>query len=407
MVFDYTFLTESGEKTAGVIDSSSKEAAILELQKRGLIVVSIEEKKNLLGITVGASKSFDLFAPKIKNKDVVVFSRQISTLFEAGVSALKAFRLLADENDNKSLQRVLTNVSDNIQSGVSLSAALTKEKEVFSPFYVSMVKAGEESGKLNESFLFLADHLDREYELNQKTKKALTYPAFVVGTFIVIMSVMFVFVIPKMSALFADSGTKLPLVTRIILGISNFLLHYGLYILPLVIGIVVFFIRFSKTPEGKLMLDTWKTKIPVFKNLYQKIFLARFSDNMNTMLSSGVTIIRSIEITADVVDNEVYRNLLLRSIEKVKNGTALSKALYDEPDIPNILVQMVHIGEETGELGYILKNLSNFYKREVDNAVDSVIGLIEPAMIVGLGLGVGILVSAVLLPMYSLSEAIS
>ena len=356
---------------------------------------------------MNSRKNLDFFAPKIKNKDIVVFSRQISTLFEAGVSALKAFRLLADENDNPTLQAKLTSVSDNIQSGISLSEALGREKEIFSQFYVSMVKAGEESGKLNESFLFLADHLDREYELNQKTKKALTYPAFVVSTFIVIMIAMFVFVIPKMASLFADQGTTLPLVTRIILGASNFFVAYGLYILPVVVGLGVFFSRYTKTPEGKLMVDTLKTKVPVFKNLTQKVFLARFSDNMNTMLSSGVTIIRAIEITADVVDNEVYKALLLRAIEKVKTGTALSKALYDEPEIPNILVQMVHIGEETGELGFILKNLSNFYKREVDNAVDAVIGLIEPAMIVGLGLGVGVLVSAVLLPMYSLSSAIN
>jgi type IV pilus assembly protein PilC len=407
MVFDYIFLTDTGEKANGVIDAASKEIAILELQKRGLIIVNIAEKQNVLGITVGSKKKLDLFAPKIKNKDIVVFSRQISTLFEAGVSALKAFRLLADENDNATLQAKLTSISDDIQSGISLSEALSREKELFSPFYVSMVKAGEESGKLNESFLFLADHLDREYELNQKTKKALTYPTFVISTFIVIMVAMFVFVIPKMASLFADQGSTLPLVTRIILGASNFFVNNGLYILPFVVGGFVFFNRYKKTPEGKLMLDTLQTKVPVFRNLTQKIFLARFSDNMNTMLSSGVTIIRSIEITADVVDNDVYKNLLLRALDKVKTGTALSKALYEEPEIPNILVQMVHIGEETGELGFILKNLSNFYKREVDNAVDAVIGLIEPAMIVGLGLGVGVLVSAVLLPMYSLSSAIN
>jgi type II secretory pathway component PulF len=342
MVFDYIFLTDTGEKANGVIDAASKEIAILELQKRGLIIVNIAEKQNVLGITVGSKKKLDLFAPKIKNKDIVVFSRQISTLFEAGVSALKAFRLLADENDNATLQAKLTSISDDIQSGISLSEALSREKELFSPFYVSMVKAGEESGKLNESFLFLADHLDREYELNQKTKKALTYPTFVISTFIVIMVAMFVFVIPKMASLFADQGSTLPLVTRIILGASNFFVNNGLYILPFVVGGFVFFNRYKKTPEGKLMLDTLQTKVPVFRNLTQKIFLARFSDNMNTMLSSGVTIIRSIEITADVVDNDVYKNLLLRALDKVKTGTALSKALYEEPEIPNILVQMVH-----------------------------------------------------------------
>jgi type IV pilus assembly protein PilC len=200
MVFDYIFLTDTGEKANGVIDAASKEIAILELQKRGLIIVNIAEKQNVLGITVGSKKKLDLFAPKIKNKDIVVFSRQISTLFEAGVSALKAFRLLADENDNATLQAKLTSISDDIQSGISLSEALSREKELFSPFYVSMVKAGEESGKLNDTFNYLADYLDRTYALVSKAKGALIYPAFVIGTFITVMILMFTTVIPKISA---------------------------------------------------------------------------------------------------------------------------------------------------------------------------------------------------------------
>ena len=167
------------------------------------------------------------------------------------------------------------------------------------------------------------------------------------------------------------------------------------------------FYRWIQTEEGRRKMDEIKTKTPVFKKLYQRIFLTRLADNMNTMLSSGVPIVRSIDITSAVVDNVVYKDLLKRVSAKVQSGVAFSKALYEEPLVPNILVQMVRIGEETGELGYILKNLATFYKRELDTAIDNVIGLIEPAMIVGLGLGVGVLVSSVLLPMYSLSASIS
>ncbi len=404
MLFIYKCLNQQGAVSEGEIDAADKDVAITELQKQGLIIVYIDPKPQTLNIVL---PKISFFAPKIKVKDMVIFSRQIATLFEAGVSALKGFRLLADENDNPALKIKLTEVADDIQSGVSLSKALEKHNELFTSFYVSMVRAGEESGKLNEAFLYLADYLDRDYELTQKTKKALTYPAFVLATFVIIMTAMFVFVIPKMAAMFADQGTELPTITKIILGFSAFLVNYGIFILPVILAGAWYFYKYTKTYEGRVLVDTWKTQAPIFKTMYEKMFLTRLSDNMDTMLTSGVSIIRAIEITADVVDNEIYKALLLRTVDKVKTGTPFSKALYEEPLIPNILVQMVKVGEETGELGYILKNLAHFYKREVDDAIDAVIGLIEPAMIVSLGLGVGILVSAVLLPMYSLSSSIS
>jgi type IV pilus assembly protein PilC len=403
MLFHYTALAKDGTKQDNVLEALNQDAAFAELQKRELSVVTIEEK------VVNEELEFvkKLFEKKIEQKEIVIFSRQVATLFEAGVSALKGFRLLAAENENPRFKEELIGVSDDIEGGVSLSNALQKRPDIFSPFFVNMVKSGEESGKLNQVFLFLADYLDREYELRQKTKKALTYPAFVIGTFFIIMTVMFVFVIPKMTALFIENGATLPMVTKIVIAISNFFVNYAVVIFPGIIVGVFLFNRYSKTEEGAYNVDKFKISAPVVSNLYQKIFLARLSDNMNTMLTSGIAIVRAIEITADVVENAYYREMLLRVAGKVQTGTAFSKALAIEENLPNILIQMVHIGEETGELGYILKNLATFYKREVDTAIDSIIGLIEPAMIVGLGLGVGILVSAVLLPMYSLSDSIS
>ena len=405
MLFTYTAINQEGVKNKSQIEASTVDVAISTLQKRGISVVDIKELDTSGGLD--ALTGLSIFRQKIKAKDVVIFSRQIATLFEAGVSALKAFRLLAAENDNKELQKQLTMVSDDIESGVSLSEALSRKPELFSPFYVNMVKAGEESGKLNESFLYLADYLDRDYELRQKIKKALTYPTFVVCTFLAIMAGMFIFVIPKMAAMFADNGAELPTVTKIVLGVSTVLSEYWFIYFPVLIVAGWFYYRWTQTEEGGRKVDEIKSKMPVFKNLYQRIFLTRLADNMNTMLSSGVPIVRSIDITAAVVDNTVYKDLLGRVSTKVQTGTAFSKALFEEPLVPNILVQMVRIGEETGELGYILKNLATFYKRELDTTIDTIIGLIEPAMIVGLGLAVGVLVSSVLLPMYTLSSSIS
>ena len=407
MLFHYAWLNNNGNKEEGDIDATSVDNAILILQKKGITtLLEVKEKVDKNSNVLTFIKSSSIFKEKIKQKDIVLFSRQVSTLFEAGVSALRAFRLLAQENENKTLQERIMGVADDIESGISLSEALARRPDLFSNFYVNMVKAGEESGKLNEVFLFLADYLDRNYELNQKVKKALTYPSFVIGTFVVIMITMLTFVVPKMAAMFAEEGATLPLVTRIVLFMSDLFVKYGPITFPLLGLCYFFFLQWKKTEEGAYAIDEFSLKVPVIKGLLQKIFLQHLADNMNTMLTNGVPIVKSIDITTSIVDNRVYKELLGRVSQKVQSGKAFSKALYEEPLVPNILVQMVHIGEETGELGYILKNLALFYRRELDTAIDSMIGLIEPAMIVGLGLGVGVLVSAILLPMYALTDAI-
>ena len=323
------------------------------------------------------------------------------------MQALKSFRLLAAESDNMALREVLTSLSDDLQSGVSLYKAFQKHERVFTKFYINLVKAGEEAGKLSETFLYLADYMERSYELKQKTKKALTYPAFVVATFIIIMTIMVIFVIPKMADMLTQQGQALPVFTQIVLGISNAITGYWYIIGPGLVGAFIMTKRWAETPEGRAYLDIVKLKIPVINNTYEKIFLARLADNLNTMLSSGVSIVNALEITAEVVDNYVYEQLILRVSEKVQNGSALSQALSEEKgQIPNIMIQMVKIGEETGELGYMLKNLSRFYKQEVERSIDGMVAMIEPIMILGLGAGVAILLSSVMMPMYNVATGI-
>ena len=407
MLYHYSWLNDNGNKEEADVEATSLDAAIVLIQNMGLkTVLEVKEKVDKENNIITAVTHSKFFQQKITSKDIVLFSRQVATLFEAGVSALRAFRLLAQENENKTLQGEIMAVADDIESGVSLSDALVKRPELFSNFYVNMVKAGEESGKLNEVFLFLADYLDRNYELTQKIKKALSYPSFVIGTFLAIMVGMLTFVVPKMAKMFSEEGATLPLVTRIVLFISDLFVKYGPITFP-VLGILGYiFYRWTKTEEGGYAVDEFSMKVPVLKGVIQKIFLQHLADNMNTMLTNGVPIVKSIDITTSILENRVYKQLMARVSQKVQTGKSFSKALYEEPLVPNILVQMVHIGEETGELAYILKNLALFYRRELDTAIDSMIGLIEPAMIVSLGVGVGVLVSAILLPMYSLSDAI-
>lgn len=407
MIYHYVALNENGNREEGDIDGTSLDNAIFIVKKKGYpTIIEVKEKVDKQNDVIAAIRNSSLFKQKITNKDVVIFSRQVATLFESGVSALRAFRLLGQENENKTLQEEVFKVADDIEKGISLSQSLAAHPDLFSNFYVNMVKSGEESGKLNEVFSYLADYMDRNYELTQKVKKALTYPGFVISVFFAIMTAMLTFVVPKMAAMFAEEGAQLPLVTRIVLFISDLFVKYGPITFP-ILGISAYlFYRWTKTEDGGFKFDTFLLKTPVVKTLMQKLFLLRLSDNMNTMLSNGVPIVKAIDITASIMENRVYKKLMGRVSEKVQMGKSLSKALYEEPLVPNILVQMVHIGEETGELSFILKNLANFYRRELDNAIDNMIALIEPAMIVSLGVGVGFLVSAILLPMYSLTEAI-
>ncbi len=401
MIFNYKAITNTGDKKEGTIDAPNKETAIGVLQRKGLIVVSVAD--------FGASKSFlkISFFDNIPMKDIVVASRQISTLFEAQVSALKAFTLLATTTENPRLKNILVNVTEDIQAGLSISESLAKYPEAFTDFYVNMVKSGEESGKLMEVFSYLADYLDRQYRLTTKTKNALIYPSVVISIFILVMGLMFVVIIPKLSDIIKESGQDIPFYTKIVMWISQTLLDYGIFIL-IILAVAGFYLyRLTRTDRGKSYLDEVKINIPIFKKIFRKLYLARISDNLDTMLSSGIPIVRSIDITALVVGNKVYQNVLHDVSEAVKAGSLLSDAMLRHPEIPPMMAQMIKVGEETGSLGRILKTVGKFYSREAEDAVDTLVTLIEPLLIVALGLGVGILLASVLMPIYNIAGGIS
>ena len=402
MLFKYKAVDDKGINREGEIDASTRDMAISGLQRRGLIVISIKDEKTRKSI-------FQLsFFEKVPMKDIVILSRQIATLFEAQVSALKTFTMLAGSTENKLLARNLLNISDDLQAGVSISGALAKHPNIFSDFYVNLVKAGEETGKLNQTFSHLAEYLDRQYALTSKTRNALIYPVFVIFTFFVVMGLMFVVVIPKLSAIILDSGQDVPFFTTIIITLSNFFVQYGFLVIIFMMLLGIWLWRLSSTSAGKIYLDKMRLSVPLVGNLYKKLYLSRIADNLETMLTSGIPIVRSIDITSDVVGSHVYRNLLKDVSDSVKSGLALSVAFEKHSEhVPGIMVQMLKVGEESGSLGMILKTLADFYKREVDDAVDTLVGLIEPVMIVVLGLGVGILLVSVLMPIYNLAGGIN
>ena len=401
MLFKYKAIDASGDKKDGEIDAMNKEVAISSLQRRGLVLSSIESAEK-----VGLLKMNITFFERVKNKDLVILSRQISTLFESQVSALRIFRLLGEETENPLLKRKMAVITKDLQAGNSIAKALSKHPEIFSPFYVKMVRSGEESGKLDKTFIYLADYLERIYEITSKAKNALVYPAFVVGVFIVVMLLIFVFVIPQISQVFTESGQELPLYTRVVMAISTFIIDYWFILIAAVMTLSFFLWRYSNTKEGEYLFSKLRLNTPFIGKLYQKLYLSRIADSFSTMLGSGIPIVRTIELTAEVVGNKIYENLLTDAWEAVRAGSPVSQALSKTEYIPGIMIQMIKVGEETGELSSILNTLAKFYQREVNNSVDTLVGLIEPIMIVVLGLSVGLLLASVLVPIYDLASAI-
>ncbi|HEY4493086.1 MAG TPA: type II secretion system F family protein [Candidatus Paceibacterota bacterium] len=401
MLFFYKAVSKDGKDSEGSIESSSIDSAISLLQKRDLVIVDIKPVEDK-----SASTHRFPFTGGVKMKDVVILSQQLSTLIGANVPILTTFRLLASETESKSLQAKLTQIVDDIQGGVSVSTAMAKHPEVFSTFYVSLVKASEESGKMPETFKFLAEYLERSYQLVQKAKNALVYPIFVIVVFTMVMVLMLVMVIPQLTGILLESGQEIPLFTRMIIGTSDFFVNYGVILLFLVIVLGIVLWRYSKTAGGKYSIDRFKLSIPYVGTLYKKMYLSRISDNMNMMLESGIPVIRSMEVTADVVGNEVYKKILLEAADTVKSGSALSDVFAYYSEFPSIVAQMTRIGEETGKMDYVLKTLSRFYSREVESTIDLLVGLIEPILIVVLGLGVATLLAGILLPIYSLTGAL-
>ena len=403
MLFNYKAIDNANIQREGTVEAPSVDAAISAVQKRGYTLVSIDEAGKAGGILRAFNIEFT-FLQTVSNKDVVILSRQISTLFQAQVSPLRIFRLLSAEVENPQLKTAMNQIVEDLQAGSSISRALAAHPKIFSSFYVNLVKAGEESGSLEKSFDYLADYLDRQYETISKARNALVYPAFVIGVFFAVMGLMLTLVIPSIATILTDSGQELPIYTRIVIGLSDFMVDYIALILIAGAAAGVGLWKFLQTDVGQRTKDELLISIPYLGDLQRKLLLTRICDNMATMLGSGISIVQALEVTADVVDNRVFKEIIESSLVEVKGGRSFADAIAEYPEIPGVLAQMAKVGEETGSLGNILTTLANFYRREVNNAVDTLIGLIEPAMIVMLGVGVGVLLASVLMPIYNLTS---
>ncbi len=407
MKFQYTARTQEGKLESDIIEASSVEAAISVLQNQQLIITDIKPFSEAENLTFNKLVDQLLsYFNRVKNEEIVLFTKQLAVLIQAKVPLVQSLKVMAKQVVNPKFSKIIANVADDVDAGAVFSRALAKHPKVFSNFFIQMVRSGEISGRLEETLTYLSDYINRQYLLNSKVRGAMIYPAFIVAAFIAVSTVMLIWVIPNLTAILTESGQQLPLVTRLLIGSSDFMKNWG-WLLFIVLFIVIYFIVISikKSPEWRYAYDGLKLRLPIFGELLKKIYLARFSETLSTLSSAGIAISQSLEITADVVGNAVYRRIILEADEAVRKGSNISVVFARYPEILPMVTQMVSIGEQTGKLDTILKQVSIFFTEEVNRAFDNLVNLIEPILIVVLGLGVGILVAAILLPIYNLVNA--
>lgn len=401
--YSYT-ATKNNKTISGTVEASSKQEATASLDRQGFHVLIIKEHRQ-----TNKSSKPKLFGSKVKSKDLVVFTRQLSTMISAGVPLTRGFATLHSQTENKYFKEVIANVSKDIEGGSALADALGRYPNVFSEVYINMVRAGEAGGILEEILKRLAAQVEKDASIKKKIKSASAYPTVIFGITIIAFFGIMIFVIPKIGAIIKDLGgedAKLPIYTQIMLDGSDFMRHNAILIL-IVASVLIFFTRrYIKTPKGKLKFHGLLLKIPILKDIILKIAIARFARTFASLMSSGVTVLDALEVTGGALGNKVIEQELKEAAKEVKNGKQLSEPLSRSSHFPPIVSQMLSIGEETGETDTILVKVADFYEEEVDAMIDGISSLIEPLMIIVLGSMVGVIAASVMGPIASMSQNI-
>jgi len=395
--WNYSARTVEGDIHRDSVELPSRDDVVAYLRKQKLIPIAIREKPKEISFSFGSG---------VKTRDVVLFTRQFATMVNAGLPLVQALDILREQTDNKVLQKAIQEILYDVESGHTLADALREHEDIFSALYVNMVEAGEAGGILDTILLRLATFLEKSDALARKVKGAMIYPAVVMVVAIAAIAILLLFVIPTFQQMFASFNATLPLPTRIVIAMSGALQHYGLYILGALIVAGYAFQRWIKTPGGRLIFDRSLLRIPVIGTLARKAAVARFTRTLGTLLSSGVAILEGLEITAKTSGNRVIHDAVMTSRQSIAGGKSISEPLRDTEVFPPMVTQMIHVGEETGDLDGMLSKVADFYDEEVDVAVEALLKALEPAMIVVLGTIVGGMIVAMYLPIFSLVNAI-
>jgi type IV pilus assembly protein PilC len=347
------------------------------------------------------------FAPKITVKDIMLFTRQFSTMIDAGLPLVQCLKIMSDQTDNATLKTMLRDINNSVQSGATLSDALRKYPKHFDSLYCNLVAAGETAGILDTILKRLAEYIEKAEKLKRKVKGALAYPLIVMGVGVVVMLVIMIFVIPTFEEMFASFGKELPSLTQLVIDCSRIIINQWYIIIPILIAAFIGLKKFFGTETGKLLFDTYALKIPVFGDLLRKVAVSKFTRTLATMLQAGVPIITSLDIVAGTAGNKVVEEALLDSRAAIAEGRPLVDPLMESQVFPNMVTSMIAVGEEAGALDVMLLKIADFFDDEVDAAVETVMTMIEPLMIVFLGGTVGTLIIAMYLPIFGMGSAVS
>lgn len=400
MRFNYQARTKEGEIQTGTVEAASRKAAIETLQRHDLTVIYLEP----ISAVPFYARSLKIFR-KVKAKELVIFYRQLAILMETNTPLLDSFGAVAEQVGNPYFKDILFEIETDIRGGESLSKALAKHKKIFSPFYIKVVESGEVTGKLGDVLKYLAEHAEKEYILNSKIKGAFTYPTFILSAFFIVAILMLVYVVPHLTSIFLETGQELPVLTRILIGTSNFFRSWTWLLILIFIGMAFGFSQGLKTDKGRELWDGFKLRLPILGNLFKKRYLVRFTENLSTLLKGGLPILSALKISGQVVGNKVFSRLVAEAEEEVKQGGNISSVFErDKKNIPPAVVQMLKVGEKAAKLDTILERLSIFYQQEIDGVVNNMTQLIEPFLIIALGGGVAFLVASILMPIYNITS---
>jgi len=397
-IFRYVAEDSKGKIRRGTTVGLSDNEASFKLRKKDLNPTS------MINITDTFESKFLMFIAPIRGKDLVIFSRQFSVMISANVPVVESLLILVDQTNNISLKNMLSEIAFEVDGGAFLSDAFSKRPKIFSDFFVNIVRSGESSGKLDEVLNYLADEMEKNYDMVAKIKGAMIYPVFIMVGLICVAIVLMIYVIPNLTAILTETGMELPFSTRIVIGTSNFLQKYIILLAVAAVGLGFLIRLYLKTYTGKRNLDIVKLRMPIFGTLFKYIYLMRFTRSLSTLLKGGVTITRALEITAEVVGNTIYRELILETLESINDGNPLATVMDNSKDIPRMVPQMIAVGEKTGKIDSVLDRITTFYSREASNMLDNLSKLMEPLIMVLMGVGVGIMVAAVILPMYNMAN---
>jgi type IV pilus assembly protein PilC len=397
-MFEYTARSQTGQIQKGQMDVANKDDVTAYLRKNRLIMVSVREQPKQIKLSLGGSR--------VKTRDIVIFTRQFATMINAGLPLVQSLNILAAQTENKALAEVTRAVVYDVESGNTLADAFSKHPKAFTPLYVNMVAAGEAGGILDTILLRLATFLEKNDALVRKVKGAMVYPGVIICVAMLAIAILLIFVIPTFQSMFASANLELPLPTRIVIGMSNFLIHFW-WAMLLAIGGVIFGVRsYYGTPAGRLQIDAAMLKAPVLGDVLRKSAVSRFTRTLGTLVSSGVSILEGLEITAKTAGNQVVHNAVMESRQSIAGGETIAAPLEKSKVFPPMVISMIAVGEQTGGLDEMLSKIADFYDEEVDVAVSALLSLMEPAMIVVLGVIVGGMVIAMYLPIFDMMNAV-